>query len=111
MLYNKKCIEDVEVSGKRVLARCDFNVPFKDGKITDDKRIVGALPTIKYLIEITQYPGRFESFVMGAIVTELLIKKKFATSPMGLLDEYMLFLPPDADVKAGDRISYNGQLF
>ena len=43
---------------------------------------------LKYIIEITQYPGRFESYVMGAIVTELLITKKFATSPMGLLDEY-----------------------
>lgn len=43
---------------------------------------------IRHLIEITQYPGRFESHVMGAIVTELLIKKKFATSPLGLLDEY-----------------------
>lgn len=49
---------------------------------------MGRDETIKYLIEITQYPGRFESFVMGAIATELLIKKKFATSPLGLLDEY-----------------------
>ncbi|MCD8002499.1 MAG: phosphoglycerate kinase [Clostridiales bacterium] len=47
--YNKKTIEDIEVSGKRVLARCDFNVPMQDGEITDDKRIVGAMPTIKYL--------------------------------------------------------------
>ncbi len=48
-MYNKKTIEDISVSGKKVIARCDFNVPMKDGVITDDKRIVGALPTIKYL--------------------------------------------------------------
>ena len=50
MTYNKKSIEDIEVSGKAVLVRCDFNVPLKDGKITSDKRIVEALPTIKYLM-------------------------------------------------------------
>ncbi len=48
---NKKTIEDIDVRGKRVLARCDFNVPLKDGEITNDKRIVAALPTIKYLME------------------------------------------------------------
>ena len=51
MALNKKTIEDICVKGKKVLVRCDFNVPMKGAEITDDKRIVGALPTIKYLLE------------------------------------------------------------
>ncbi len=49
-MLNKKSIDDINVKGKRVLCRCDFNVPLKDGKITDENRLVAALPTIKKLI-------------------------------------------------------------
>ena len=49
-MYNKKSVEDIDVRGKKVLVRCDFNVPVKDGVITDDKRIVGAMKTIEYLM-------------------------------------------------------------
>ena len=51
MNYNKKSVLDIDVRGKRVLCRCDFNVPTKEGKITSDKRIVAALPTIEHLVK------------------------------------------------------------
>lgn len=51
-MLNKKTLKDIDVSGKKVLVRCDFNVPMDEyGKITDDKRIASSLPTIKYLLE------------------------------------------------------------
>ncbi|MBQ6602271.1 MAG: phosphoglycerate kinase [Eubacterium sp.] len=50
-MLNKVSVDDINVSGKRVLVRCDFNVPLKDGQITDDNRLVAALPTIKKLMD------------------------------------------------------------
>ena len=49
-MLNKKSVDDINVKGKRVLVRCDFNVPLKDGQITDENRLVAALPTIKKLV-------------------------------------------------------------
>ena len=50
MGLNKKSVDDINVAGKRVLVRCDFNVPLKGGEITDETRIVAALPTINKLL-------------------------------------------------------------
>ena len=63
--YNKKTVEDINVKGKRVLVRCDFNVPMKDGKITNDNRIVAALPTLKKLIENGGSPSQRAAFLFG----------------------------------------------
>ena len=50
-MLNKKTVDDLQVKGKRVLVRCDFNVPVKDGVITDDNRITASIPTIKKLLD------------------------------------------------------------
>ena len=88
MTYNKKTIEDISVSGKKVLARCDFNVPMKDGVITDDKRIVGALPTIKYLVEngaaviLCSHMGRPHNVLNDTLKLDKKEKKKIEALPL-----------------------------
>lgn len=51
MVSNKKTVEDIEVKGRKVLVRCDYNVPLNKGLITDENRLLGAIPTISYLIK------------------------------------------------------------
>ena len=64
----KKTVKDIEIKGRRALVRCDFNVPLKEGKITDDIRIVSALPTIKYLLENGAKVEILEEKIVGSMV-------------------------------------------
>ncbi len=86
-MYNKKSVEDIAVAGKRVLCRCDFNVPVKDGVITDDKRIVGAMKTIKYLVDngakviLCSHMGRPHNVLDAEIKLSKKDKKKIEALP------------------------------
>ena len=88
-MYNKKSIEDIGEGfrGKRVLVRCDFNVPVKDGVITDEKRIDGALPTIKYLMDkgariiLCSHMGRPHNVLDEKISLDKKEKKKIEALP------------------------------
>ena len=87
MNYNKKCVEDIDVAGKRVLVRCDFNVPVKDGVITDDKRIVGAMKTIRYLMDkgakviLCSHMGRPHNVLDAELKLDKKEKKKIEELP------------------------------
>ena len=84
---NKKTVEDIDVAGKRVLVRCDFNVPMKDGVITDTKRIVGALPTVKYLSDngakviLCSHMGRPHNIFNDVVKLDKKEKKKIDAMP------------------------------
>ncbi len=86
-MYNKKTIEDIDVAGKRVLVRCDFNVPMKDGVITDTKRIDGAFPTVKYLADqgakviLCSHMGRPHNIFNETLKLSKKDKKKVAALP------------------------------
>ncbi len=87
MTYNKKTVEDIAVAGKKVLVRCDFNVPVKDGVITDDKRIVGAMKTIQYLIDqgakviLCSHMGRPHNVLDEKLALDKKEKKKIEALP------------------------------
>ena len=94
-MLNKKSVDDINVKDKRVLVRCDFNVPLIDGKITDENRLVAALPTIKKLINdggkvilcshLGKPKGPDKAFSLAPVakrLTELLGQEvKFAADP------------------------------
>src|SRR5699024_6092216 len=91
----KKTVEDIELKGKKVLTRADLNVPMEDGEVTNDNRIVQALPTIKYILE---QGGRVILFShLGKVKTED-DKKDKTLKPVSdklseLLDQTVLFVP------------------
>ena len=78
MNYNKKTVLDVDVSGKKVLLRCDFNVPQdkETGEITSDKRIVAALPTIRYLLD------NGAAVIACSICSSVAVGYSFTSSPV-----------------------------
>jgi len=106
-MLNKKSVTDIDVSGKKVLVRCDFNVPIKDGVITDENRIVGVLPTIKYLV--SQNARVILCSHLGRPKGEF--NKKYSLAPVAArLSEHLGFpvilaedvVGPDAVKKSGD---------
>ena len=121
MTYNKKTIEDIDVKGKKVLVRCDFNVPVKDGVITSDKRIVSSLPTIKYLLDnnakviLCSHLGRpkgevvpeFSLAPVAARLSELLGKEvKMATDVVGESAKALAASLNDGDVMLLENVRY-----
>lgn len=80
MGLNKKSVDDINAKGKRVLVRCDFNVPLKNGEITDETRIVAALPTINKLVQD------------GGKVTRLMITLKAIITVVGIVSKKSNFI-------------------
>ncbi len=118
---NKKTVEDIDVSGKKVLVRCDFNVPLKDGVITSDKRIVSSLPTIKYLLDnnakviLCSHLGRPKGEVMpefslapvAARLSELLGKEvKMAKDVVGESAQALAAVHNDGDVMLLEHVRF-----
>ena len=100
MTYNKKTIEDVEVAGKRILVRCDFNVPLKDGVITSDKRIVEALPTIKYLLD----KGAKRLYVFDEMYEKGMSNRKIYDTITGMGYGKERFTGDSAEPKSNDEL-------
>ena len=95
MGLNKKTVDDINVGGKRVLCRCDFNVPLIDGKITDENRLVAALPTIKKLVAdggkiiLCSHLGKVKTEEDKATKTLAPVAKRLSE----LLDKEVKFVP------------------
>lgn len=119
---NKKTVEDIDVNGKKVLVRCDFNVPLKDGVITSDKRIVASLPTIKYLIDhnakviLCSHLGRpkgefkpeFSLAPVAARLSELLGKEvKMAKDVVGESAQSLAALLQEGDVMLLENVRFH----
>jgi phosphoglycerate kinase len=121
-IMTKKTVRDIEVSGKKVLIRVDFNVPMQDGKITDENRIVEALPTIKYVLE---NGGKAILFSHLGRVASAEDKKDATLAPVAnrlseLLNQKVVFVPETRgaalesainDLKNGDILMFENTRF
>ena len=119
MSLNKKSVDDINVKGKRVLVRCDFNVPLKDGKITDDNRIKGALPTIQKLIKdggkvilcshlgkVKNGPNEGESLAPVAVALEAALGQKVTfVNDDNVTDRWQRFTEEKMNVETLDKLS------
>src|SRR5690554_4093970 len=103
----KKTVKDIAVKGKKVLVRVDFNVPMKNGEITDENRIVEALPTIKYILE---QGGRAIVFSHLGRVKEASDKEKNSLAPVAKrlsehLNQPVIFIPETRGVQLEEAIN------
>ena len=123
-VLNKKTVEDIDVKGKRVLVRCDFNVPLENGVITSDKRIVASLPTIEYLINngakviLCSHLGRpkgefkpeFSLAPVAVRLSELLGKEvKMATDVVGESAQALSKELNDGDVMLIENVRFHAE--